>query len=92
MLHRFGFAGGSVSYRNRFLQSNSYREASAKGALARGEFATDPCRTLLGRVAAIFGVKCTGFRWHAMCTRHYTNGTRPSGCVGFETLKVCCVD
>ena len=30
MLHRFGFADGNVSYRNRFLQSNSYREASAK--------------------------------------------------------------
>ena len=54
MLHRFGFAGGNVSYRNRFLQSNSYREASAKGALARGEFATDPCRTLFQRVAAVF--------------------------------------
>jgi beta,beta-carotene 9',10'-dioxygenase len=54
MLHRFGFAEGQVSYRNRFLQSNSYREAAAAGALVRGEFATDPCRTLFQRVAAIF--------------------------------------
>jgi len=54
MLHRFGFADGQVSYRNRFLQSNSYCEATAAGALVRGEFATDPCRTLFQRVAAIF--------------------------------------
>ena len=54
MLHRFGFADGQVSYRNRFLQSNSYREARAAGALVRGEFATDPCRTLFQRVAAVF--------------------------------------
>ena len=30
-----------------------------KGALARGEFATDPCRTLFQRVAAIFEPKLT---------------------------------
>jgi carotenoid cleavage dioxygenase-like enzyme len=54
MLHRFGFANGKVSYRNRFLQSNPYREARAGGALVRGEFATDPCRTLFQRAAAVF--------------------------------------
>jgi len=59
MLHRFGFADGQVSYRNRFLQSNSYREATAAGALVRGEFATDPCRTLFQRVVAIFDAKLT---------------------------------
>src|SRR5262245_19105295 len=50
MLHRFTFAGAAVEYANRFLQSDSYREAEAKGALPRGEFATDPCRTLFQRV------------------------------------------
>lgn len=54
MLHRFGFAGGEVTYANRFLRSDSYCEAEAKGALVRGEFATDPCRTLFQRVAAVF--------------------------------------
>ena len=29
MLNRFGFAGGEVSYRNRFLDSRAYREARA---------------------------------------------------------------
>ena len=41
MLHRFGFADGQVSYRNRFLQSNSYREDMAAGRLVRGEFASE---------------------------------------------------
>lgn len=59
MLHRFSFAGGAVTYANRFLNSDSYREAAAKGALARGEFATDPCRTLFQRVAAVFSPQLT---------------------------------
>src|SRR5262245_6385487 len=54
MLHRFGFENGRVAYRNSFLRSQSFCEAEAKGALVRGEFATDPCRTLFQRVAAIF--------------------------------------
>ncbi len=54
MLHRFSFADGAVSYTNRFLRADSYCEAAVKGSLARGEFATDPCRTLFQRVAAVF--------------------------------------
>jgi beta,beta-carotene 9',10'-dioxygenase len=54
MLHRFGIDQGRVSYRNRFLHSETFYESEEKGELARGGFATDPCRTLFGRVAAIF--------------------------------------
>ena len=54
MLHRFGFADGRVSYRNRFLRSNSYCEAVDEGRARARRFATDPCRTLFQRVAAIF--------------------------------------
>ncbi|MEO8420592.1 MAG: carotenoid oxygenase family protein [Hyphomicrobium sp.] len=54
MLHRFSFADGAVSYTNRFLRADSYCEAAVKGSLARGEFATDPCRTLFQRIAAVF--------------------------------------
>ncbi len=54
MLHRFGFDKGRVSYRNRFLRSDTYCESLEKGDLARGGFATDPCRTLFQRVAAVF--------------------------------------
>jgi carotenoid cleavage dioxygenase-like enzyme len=42
MLHRFGFDKGRVSYRNRFLESKTFYESTAKGHLARGGFATDP--------------------------------------------------
>jgi carotenoid cleavage dioxygenase-like enzyme len=54
MLHRFGFERGRVSYRNRFLRSQAFCESMERGALARGGFATDPCRTLFERVAAVF--------------------------------------
>ena len=54
MLHRFGIDQGRVSYRNRFLRSETFYESEEKGELARGGFATDPCRTLFQRVAAVF--------------------------------------
>src|SRR4051812_42508557 len=54
MLHRFSFAGGSVSYANRFLQSRSYQAAKAEGRIVYSEFATDPCRKLFSRVQTLF--------------------------------------
>jgi beta,beta-carotene 9',10'-dioxygenase len=59
MLHRFAFAKGGVTYANRFLESNAFRAAERTGKIVYGEFATDPCRTLFGRVAAIFDPKLT---------------------------------
>ena len=59
MLHRFGFADGGVTYANRFLESNAFCAAEETGKIAYAEFATDPCRTLFGRVAAIFDPKLT---------------------------------
>lgn len=59
MLHKFSFVDGGITYANRFLHSDSYCEAAVKGALARGEFATDPCRTLFQRVAAVFSPHLT---------------------------------
>jgi carotenoid cleavage dioxygenase-like enzyme len=59
MLHRFSVSDGEVTYTNRFLESDSFCEALEKGALSRGEFATDPCRTLFQRVAAVFSPKLT---------------------------------
>jgi beta,beta-carotene 9',10'-dioxygenase len=53
MLNRFGFADGAVSYKSRFLDSRSYRDAR-EGQIRRGGFATDPCRSLFKRVQAIF--------------------------------------
>lgn len=59
MLHRFSFAAGAVGYANRFLQSRAREEALREGAIARGEFATDPCRTLFQRVASWFSPRLT---------------------------------
>jgi beta,beta-carotene 9',10'-dioxygenase len=59
MLHRFAFARGRVSYANRFLESKAFRAAEANGKITYAEFATDPCRTLFGRVAAMFDPKLT---------------------------------
>jgi beta,beta-carotene 9',10'-dioxygenase len=59
MLHRFDLRSGGVTYSNRFLRSESYCEAMAQGRIARGEFMTDPCRTLFGRVMSFFNPKPT---------------------------------
>jgi len=59
MLHRFSFANGQVSYANKFLQNNAYKEAQAQGRIAYSEFATDPCRSLFGRVMAVFSPQIT---------------------------------
>ena len=59
MLHRFALADGGVTYTNRFLESKAFRAAEATGKISYAEFATDPCRTLFGRVAAIFDPKLT---------------------------------
>ena len=53
MLNRFGFAGGRVSYKNRFIDSDSYR-AAKEGELKHGGFATDPCRSIFKRVQTVF--------------------------------------
>ena len=50
---------GSVTYANRFLKSNAFCAATKTGKISYGEFATDPCRTLFGRVMAIFDPKLT---------------------------------
>jgi carotenoid cleavage dioxygenase-like enzyme len=54
MLHRFGFAGGAVSYASRYLESKAYRAAEATGEIAYSEFATDPCRSLFKRAMSLF--------------------------------------
>jgi len=51
--------GSRVSYRNRFLQSTSRREAMEEGHISRAEFATDPCRSIFRRVMALFRPRLT---------------------------------
>lgn len=54
MLHKFSFHEGKVSYANRLLQSRAQRESSKTGRICYREFATDPCRSLFGRLASLF--------------------------------------
>jgi carotenoid cleavage dioxygenase-like enzyme len=58
MLHKFSFGGGQVSYANRFLRSEAYREAE-QGRISYSEFATDPCRSLFKRAATMFRPRFT---------------------------------
>ena len=59
MLHRFTFDGGQISYANRFLDCQAYREAQESGKICYSEFATDPKRSLLGRMGAVVNPKVT---------------------------------
>ncbi len=52
-------ATARVTYANRFLESNAFTAARETGKITYAEFATDPCRSLFGRVAAIFDPKLT---------------------------------
>jgi len=58
MLNRFGFAGGRVSYKNRFVDSQVRRDAK-EGEWRLGGFATDPCRSIFKRVQSIFSPEFT---------------------------------
>jgi beta,beta-carotene 9',10'-dioxygenase len=59
MLHRFTIADGRISYANKFLESNSYLAAKETGRITYSEFATDPCRSMFGRVMAVFSPQIT---------------------------------
>ena len=59
MLHRFSFAACRVAYANRFLETKAYTEARATGRIAYSEFATDPCRSLFGRISSLFSPQVT---------------------------------
>lgn len=59
MLHRFSISGGRISYGSRFLQGRARDEAVRTGRIAYSEFATDPCRSLFSRVAAVFHPEVT---------------------------------
>jgi carotenoid cleavage dioxygenase-like enzyme len=59
MLHKFTFQQGRVSYANKFLDCQAYRQARQSGQISYSEFATDPCRSLFQRVFALFSPHIT---------------------------------
>lgn len=54
MLHAFSFKDGKVDYRNRTLKSKTYAEAQRKHRLTIGQFGTDPCYSIFGRIMSFF--------------------------------------
>lgn len=53
MLHRFDFHGGDVDYRNRFLQSQTYRDNTAAGGIRHDGFGSSAQRSWLGRLKTL---------------------------------------
>lgn len=54
MLHRFTFHAGQISYANKFLHSEAYRQNTESGEITFREFATDPCRSIFKRISSVF--------------------------------------
>ncbi len=54
MLHRFSFGKGAVSYANKFLHGDFYKESVSTGKISAAGFATDPCRSIFKRFSSAF--------------------------------------
>src|SRR3989338_376252 len=54
MLHNFTFQNGKVSYKNKFLKSDTYELAQKNGKINYREFATDPCRSIFKKFFTLF--------------------------------------
>lgn len=58
MLHQFKMEKGTVTYRSRFLQSDSYKANSAGDRIVISEFGTlalpDPCKNIFERFMSRF--------------------------------------
>lgn len=59
MLHKFSFKEGTVTYANRFLESNAYKSSIETDKIKYKEFATDPCRSIFKRVSSMFSSEFT---------------------------------
>lgn len=59
MLHKFSINNGKVSYANKYLNTKAYQEAQSTNQISYSEFATDPCRSMFGRVISVFSPKIT---------------------------------
>jgi beta,beta-carotene 9',10'-dioxygenase len=59
MLHLFSFAGGRVSYANRYLRTQCYAHVKERGEMYGKQFGVDPCRQLFGRHFSEFSPNVT---------------------------------
>ncbi|XP_011832400.1 PREDICTED: beta,beta-carotene 9',10'-oxygenase isoform X4 [Mandrillus leucophaeus] len=69
LLHQFRMARGTVTYRSKFLQSDTYKANSAKNRIVMSEFGTlalpDPCKNVFERFMSRFELpgKAAGFSY-----------------------------
>uniref|UniRef100_A0A2K5X5K4 Carotenoid-cleaving dioxygenase, mitochondrial n=2 Tax=Macaca fascicularis TaxID=9541 RepID=A0A2K5X5K4_MACFA len=69
LLHQFRMAKGTVTYRSKFLQSDTYKANSAKNRIVMSEFGTlaipDPCKNVFERFMSRFELpgKAAGFSY-----------------------------
>lgn len=58
LLHQFRIENGSVTYRSKFLQSDTYKANSAQNRIVISEFGTlalpDPCKNIFERFMSKF--------------------------------------
>ncbi len=54
MLHAFSFNNGSITYTNKFLQSNYYKKSHETGKLSLAGFASDPCQSIFSKFTSLF--------------------------------------
>lgn len=58
LIHKFNISDGSVTYQNRFLQSDTYKRNMAAQRIVISEFGTnafpDPCKSLYQRFSSMF--------------------------------------
>ena len=54
MLHKFEIKDGKVAYRSKFIDCEAYRSTKKSGKITYSDFATDPCRSLFGKVQTVF--------------------------------------
>lgn len=54
MLHGFSFNQGLVTYSNRFLRTDAYRQVFDNNSIHYQGFASDPCRSLFNKMTTIF--------------------------------------
>lgn len=59
MLHGFNIHDGRVAYGHRFLRSQTFQSARTTGKIPTGEFATDPCYSLFGKMMSWFQSELT---------------------------------
>ena len=57
MLHKFDIKDGKVSYKSKYIDCEAYRVTKKTGKISYSDFATDPCRSLFGKVQTVFDSK-----------------------------------